>query len=105
MSSYLALVMQSQGGFSQVELQERIKQFCLMNWERLNDRQKFLARKIWGVITYKWRWQIAMNVPYLAIFILDRTIPAVHKFDMDLIAKATSYLPIPAFISSWFGFS
>ena len=97
--------MQSQGGFSQVEFQGRIKQFSLLKWESLNDRQRSFARKIWSVITYKWKWQIAMNIPYLAIFILDRSVPAVHKFDMNLFAKVTSHLPIPAFISAWLGFS
>ena len=97
--------MQSQSGLSQVDFQERIKQFALMKWEKLNDRQKSLVRKIWGVITYKWRWQIVMNVPYLVIFILDRTIPAVHQFDMNLFAKVTSHVPLPAFINTWFGFS
>ena len=69
----------------------------------------FLARpwiffkKAWGVLTYKWRWQIAMNIPYLAIFALDRTVPAVHKFDVALISSITSKIAIPAFITSWFG--
>ena len=97
--------MQSQGDFSEVRLQERIKDFADGKWENLTDRQKIYAKKAWGVITYKWRWQIAMNVPYLAIFLLDRTIPAVHQFDMTLLSTLTSKLPIPAFISSWMGLS
>lgn len=97
--------MQSKGGFSEVRLQERIKDFADGKWENLTDRQKIYAKKAWGVITYKWRWQIAMNVPYLAIFLLDRTIPAVHQFDMTLFSILTSKLPIPAFISSWVGLS
>tara|TARA_B100000029_G_scaffold354800_1_gene347607 strand:+ start:252 stop:545 length:294 start_codon:yes stop_codon:yes gene_type:complete len=95
--------MQSQGGLSEVESQERVKTFFLTRWENLTERQRNYAKKLWGVLTYKWRWQIAMNVPYLAIFILDRTIPAVHAFDMNLLATITSKLPIPAFISSWLG--
>ena len=82
--------MQSQGGLSEVGFSERIKQVMTSKWENLSDRQKSYIKKAWGVITYKWRWQIAMNVPYLAIFILDRTIPAVHKFDMYLLASITS---------------
>ncbi|ABX09401.1 hypothetical protein [Prochlorococcus marinus] len=100
----LDLVMQSQSGFSEIGPQERIKQFALNNWERLTGRQKTYAKKVWGVLTYKWRWQIAMNIPYLAIFLLDRTIPAVHQFDMALLEVINSKLPIPAFISSWMGF-
>ena len=97
--------MQSQGDFSEVGLVERTKAFSDRKWENLTDRQKDFAKKAWGVITYKWRWQIAMNVPYLAVFVLDRTIPAVHQFDMALLATITSKLPIPAFISSLLGLS
>ncbi len=95
--------MQSQGGLSEVDFLQRIKQFAGTKWDGLTDTQKIYAKKIWGVITYKWRWQIAMNVPYLAIFLLDRTIPAVHKFDVSVLAAVTSKLPIPNFISSWIG--
>ena len=95
--------MQSQDGFSEVDLVQRIKQFAGVKWDSLTDIQKTYAKKVWGVISYKWRWQIAMNVPYLAIFLLDRTIPAVHQFDMSLVATVTSKLPLPAFISSWIG--
>ena len=95
--------MQSQTSFSQEGIQERIKEFASRRWSALSDSQQNLAKKAWGVITYKWRWQIAMNIPYLAVFTLDRTIPAVHQFDMALLATITSKLPIPAFISSWLG--
>ena len=95
--------MQSQGGFSQLEFQERIRVLAAKQWKNLTERQKTLLKKFWAVITYKWRWQIAMNIPYLAIFILDRTIPAVHKFDMNLLGIITSKFPIPTFISSWLG--
>ncbi|WP_269623432.1 hypothetical protein [Prochlorococcus marinus] len=95
--------MQSQGGLSESQLQERIKQFAFDKWESLPATQKIYAKRILGVITYKWRWQIAMNIPYLAIFALDKTIPAVHEFDMALLANITSKLPIPAFMTSLFG--
>ena len=97
--------MQSQGGLSEVALTERVQQFAQNKWETLTDRQRGYVKKIWAVLTYKWRWQIAMNVPYLALFLLDRTVPAVHQFDMALLANITSKLPIPAFISSWIGLS
>ena len=99
----MIFAMQSQGGLSDVGFVERIKQVSENKWESLSDRQRKYAKKAWGVMTYKWRWQIAMNVPYLAIFLLDRTVPAVHQFDMALLAMVTSKLPIPAFISSWMG--
>ncbi len=95
--------MQSQGGLSEVGSIERIKQFANSKWDSLTDRQKAFAKKAWGVMTYKWRWQIAMNVPYLVILLLDRTIPAVHKFNLSLLTTLTSKLPIPAFVSSWLG--
>ena len=95
--------MQSQGGVSVISFPGRIKQVAESKWESLSDRQKKYSQKAWGVMTYKWRWQIAMNVPYLAIFLLDKTVPAVHQFDIALLASITSKLPIPAFISSWMG--
>ncbi len=95
--------MQSQGGLSEVDFVKRIKQFTGTKWDSLSDTQKTYAKKVWGLLSYKWRWQIAINVPYLAIFLLDRTIPAVHQFDMSLISTVTSKLPLPAFISSWIG--
>ena len=97
--------MQSQGGLSEPAIQYRLKQFAESKWENLTDRQKKYAKKAWGVLTYKWRWQIARNIPYLAIFLLDRTVPAVHKFDMNLLSMVFSALHIPSFISSWMGLS
>ena len=104
LTARLVLVMQSQSRLSENALQEGIKQFAFSNWEKLNDRQKKYAKKVWAVITYKWRWQIAMNIPYLALFLLDRSIPAVHQFDMALLATITSKLSVPAFVSLWMGF-
>ncbi len=97
--------MQSQGDVDVlgVGLRGRVKQFAQLKWGNLNDRQKTFLKKGWGVITYKWRWQIAMNIPYLAIFILDRTIPAVHQFDMAVLNAVVSRLPIPELISSRMG--
>ena len=95
--------MQSQGRLSEVHPVERLKQFSIGKWENLTDRQRNYAKKAWGVLTYKWRWQIAMNIPYLAIFLLDRSIPAVHQFNMNLLASIAAKLPIPSFISSWIG--
>ncbi len=84
---------------------QRIKKLALENWTKLSDQQKAFVKRVWGLLTYKWRWQIAMNVPYLALFVLDRTFPAVHKFDLALVASITSRLPIPASISSLIGLS
>ena len=105
MLTILDLPMQSQGDLSGNIFLERIQHVAENKWNSLTERQKIYARKAWGVMTYKWRWQIAMNVPYLAIFLLDRTLPGVHQFNMVLLASISSKLPIPAFMSSWMGLS
>ena len=70
-------------------------------WSDLSDNQKSILKKIWSVLTYKWQWQIILNAPFLVIWVLDQTIPAVHSFDMQLI----SLLPLPMIIKTYFGFS
>ena len=92
--------MQSQGALSEFRFFKQSKQVAFDKWETLSDRQKKYASKAWSVITYKWRWQIALNIPYLMIFVLDRSIPAVHKFNMDLLSSLMAKLPIPEFLSS-----
>ena len=70
-------------------------------WSNLSENQKSILKKIWSVLTYKWQWQIILNAPFLVIWGLDQTIPAVHTFDMQLIAS----LPIPTIIKTYLGFS
>ena len=69
-------------------------------WLNLSERQKAILKKIWMTLTYKWQWQIILNAPFLVIWILDQTIPAVHSFDMNLISS----LPIPTTIKTLLGF-
>ena len=69
-------------------------------WFNLNDSQKSILKKIWSILTYKWQWQIILNAPFLIIWILDKTIPAVHSFNMHLIFS----LPIPLSIKTLLGF-
>ncbi len=69
-------------------------------WSNLSDSQKSLLTKIWSILTYKWQWQIILNAPFLLIWILDQTIPAVHTFDANLISS----LPIPTIIKGLLGF-
>ena len=92
--------MLSKGNLSESAFLKGLKKVAIQIWALLSENQKNLAKKAWGVMTYKWKWQIALNIPYLAIFILDRSIPAVHEFDMNLVSSITSQIPIPAFISS-----
>ena len=70
-------------------------------WSNLSENQQSILKKIWSILTYKWQWQIILNAPFLVIWALDQTIPAVHSFDMKLISS----LPIPMIIKTYFGFS
>ena len=69
-------------------------------WFNLNDSQQSILKKIWSILTYKWQWQIILNAPFLVIWIFDKTIPAVHFFNMQLISS----LPIPLTIKTLLGF-
>ena len=70
-------------------------------WSNLSEKQQSILKKIWSVLTYKWQWQIILNAPFLGIWLLDQTIPAVHSFNMQLISS----LPIPMTIKTYLGFS
>ncbi len=70
-------------------------------WSDLSENQKSILKKIWSILTYKWQWQIVLNAPFLVIWVLDQTIPAVHSFNMQLISS----LPIPMIIKTYLGFS
>ena len=70
-------------------------------WSDLSENQKSIFKKIWSILTYKWQWQIILNAPFLVLWVLDQTIPAVHSFDMQLISS----LPIPTIIKTYLGFS
>ena len=70
-------------------------------WSTLSENQQSILRKIWSILTYKWQWQIILNAPFLVVWVLDQTIPAVHSFDMQLISS----LPIPMVIKTYLGFS
>ena len=70
-------------------------------WSNLSEKQQSILKKILSILTYKWQWQIILNAPFLVIWVLDQTIPAVHAFDMQLISS----LPLPMTIKTLFGFS
>ena len=70
-------------------------------WGNLSENKQSILKKIWSILTYKWQWQIILNAPFLVIWALDQTIPAVHTFDMQLISS----LPIPIIIKTYLGFS
>ena len=70
-------------------------------WSNLSEEQQSILKKLWSILTYKWQWQIILNAPFLVIWVLDQTIPAIHSFDMKLISS----LPIPTIIKTYLGFS
>ena len=70
-------------------------------WSNLNESQQAILKKTWAILTYKWQWQIILNAPFLVIWALDQTVPAIHTFDMQLISS----LPIPITIKTFLGFS
>ena len=67
----------------------------------LSDRKQSILKRVWSILTYKWQLQIILNAPFLVIWFLDQTIPAVHAFDIQLISS----LPIPMGIKTLLGFS
>jgi len=97
--------MKTNSSFTLPSLQAQVQYATSERWNRLSDQQQSIFKKVWSILTYKWRWQIAMNVPYLAIFILDRSVPAVHQLDMAILSSITSRLPLPETILSSIGLS
>tara|TARA_B100001029_G_C14736719_1_gene273246 strand:+ start:217 stop:501 length:285 start_codon:yes stop_codon:yes gene_type:complete len=78
-----------------------VKSNLLAFWAKLSQNQQSFLKKIWSILTYKWKWQLILNTPFLVLWILDQTIPEVHSFDMQLITS----LPIPMTIKTLLGFS
>ena len=72
----------------------------LKNWEELDDSLKTKLIKIWRVLTYKWQLQILFNLPFLLWWVLDKSFPKVHNFDMTIL----NHLNLPDWILSFIGF-
>ena len=70
------------------------------NWEELDDSLKTKLIKIWSVLTYKWKWQIVFNLPFLLWWALDKFFPKVHEFDATIL----NYLNLPGWALSFIGF-
>ena len=70
------------------------------NWEELDDSLKTKLIKIWRVLTYKWQLQILFNLPFLLWWVLDKTFPKVHEFDVTIF----NYLNLPDWALSFIGF-
>ena len=72
----------------------------LKNWEELDDSLKTKLKKIWSVLTYKWQLQILFNLPFLLWWVLDKSFPKIHEFDMRIL----NYLNLPDWALSFIGF-
>ena len=72
----------------------------LKNWEELDDSLKTKLIKIWKVLTYKWQLQILFNLPFLLWWVLDKSLPKVHEFDITIL----NYLNLPDWALSFIGF-
>ena len=70
------------------------------NWEDLDVSLKNKLIKIWKVLTYKWQLQILFILPFLLRWVLDKSFPKVHKFDMTIL----NYLNLPDWALSFIGF-
>ena len=93
--------MDSQASADKNGIINRIKRNLQDFWGNLSENQQSILKKIWSILTYKWQWQIILNAPFLVVWVLDQTIPAVHSFDKELISS----LPIPMIIKTYLGFS
>ena len=72
----------------------------LKNWEALDDSLKTKLVKIWSILTYKWQLQILFNMPFLLWWVLDKSFPKIHNFDMTIL----NYLNLPDWALSFIGF-
>ncbi len=70
------------------------------NWEDLDDSLKTKLIKIWKVLTYKWQLQILFNLPFLLWWVLDKSFPKIHEFDVIIL----NYLNLPDWALSFIGF-
>ena len=73
----------------------------LKNWEGLDDSLKTKLIKIWRVLTYKWQLQILFNLPFLLWWVIDKSFPKVHEFDLKILNS----LNLPDWVLSFIGFS
>ena len=89
--------MDSQSVVNKNSFFEKIKASLENFWSSLSESQQSILKKLWQILTYKWQWQIALNSPFLIIWILDKNIPSVHQFDMQILHS----LPIPEWTYSF----
>ena len=71
----------------------------LKYWEELDGSLKNKLIKIWRVLTYKWQLQILFNLPFLLWWVLDKSFPKIHEFDITIL----NYLNLPDWALSFIG--
>ena len=79
---------------------KNLSNLILKNWDELDDSLKTKLIKIWRVLTYKWQLQILFNLPFLLWWVLDKSFPKVHEFDITIL----NYLNLPDWALSFIGF-
>ena len=42
-------------------------------------------QRVWKILTWRWRMQLALNAPFGVLWVADKTNPAVHAFDMAVL--------------------
>ena len=89
--------MQTQTSIKETKSSSQVQDFFISKWQNLDENNKSVLKKIWNVISYKWKWQIALNLPFLLIWIADKSIPSVHQFNLNLINSA----PLPEWIANY----
>ena len=89
--------MESQSVVKKNGFVEKTKENFESFWSNLSQPQQSIFKKFWQILTYKWQWQIALNSPFLIIWILDKNISAVHELDMQILQS----LPIPEWVYSF----
>ena len=76
--------MQTQTSIKETKSSSQVQDFFISKWQNLDENNKSVLKKIWNVISYKWKWQIALNLPFLLIWIADKSIPSVHQFNLNI---------------------
>ena len=54
-----------------------------------------ILQKVWKVFTWRWRLQLAINAPFGLLWVADKSSPAVHVFDMSVLAALHAEWPVP----------
>ena len=44
-----------------------------------------VIQRVWKIVTWRWRMQLALNAPFGVLWVADKTNPAVHAFDMSVL--------------------